>query len=98
MKLLNDALRPPELRARGVALLSQFASPTVRQWLIERVLIRRGLFRRTRLASKSPDLVAGIGVLARSFPGHPETLEVLRLAAQSGDAELAGAAAGGPKP
>lgn len=94
MKLLNDPSRPPELRGRGIALLAQFATPTVRQWLVKHILVRRGVFRRTRLAPKSPDLVAGIGVLARAFPGHPETVEVLRLAAQSGDADLIGAGGG----
>jgi hypothetical protein len=94
MKVLNDPSRPAELRGRGVAVLGQFATPTVRQWLVKQVLVRRGVFRRTRLASKSPDLVAGIGVLAKAFPGHPETVEILRLAAQSGDAELIGAGGG----
>lgn len=97
MKLLNDGSRPAELRARGVALLAQFESPAVRQWVIGRVLVRRGFFRRTRLAPKSPDLVAGIGILARCFPQHPQTVEVVRLAAASGDADLI-AAAGGGKP
>ena len=45
----------------------------------------------------SADLVAGIGVLARAFPGHPQTAEVIRLAAQSGDPELIGARKGGPR-
>jgi len=97
MKLLNDSLRPPELRARGIALLAQFDSPTIRTWLVQRILIRRGFFRRTRLAPKSADLVAGIGVLARAFHGHPQTEEVLRLAAQSGDPELIGAGKGRPR-
>ena len=98
MKLLNDPLRPPELRARGIALLAQFESPTIRTWLVARILVRRGFLRRTRLAPKSADLVAGIGVLAKAFPGHPQTVEVLRLAAQSGDPELIGAGKGGPRP
>jgi len=97
MKLLGDPLRPPELRARGIALLAQFDSPTIRTWLVERILVRRGFFRRTRLAPKSADLVAGIGVLAKAFPGHPHTAEVLRLAAQSGDPELVVAGKGGPR-
>jgi hypothetical protein len=95
MKLLNDGTRSPELRARGIALLVQFVSPTVRQWLIERILVRRGFFRRTRLAPKSADLLAGVGVLVRVFPGHPQTLVVQRLATQSGDPDIIDAA-GGP--
>jgi hypothetical protein len=95
MKLLNDPARSAELRARGIALLVQFVSPTVRQWLLERILVRRGFFRRTRLAPKSPDLLAGVGVLIRAFPGHPQTLVVYRLAKASGDTDLI-EAAGGP--
>jgi len=88
MKLLNDPSRSAELRARGISLLVQFASPTVRQWLMERILVRRGFFRRTRLAPKSADLLAGMGVLARAFPTHAQTVEVRRLAAASGDPDL----------
>lgn len=94
MKLLNDPFRSPEIRARGITLLAQFASPAVRQWLVERILVRRGFFRRTRLAPKSPDLLAGVGVLIRAFAGHPQTLVVYRLAMASGDPELIEAAGG----
>lgn len=97
MKLLNDQSRSAELRARGVSLLVQFVSPTVRQWLTERVLVRRGLFRRTRLAPKTADLLAGIAVLTRAFPGHPQTLVVYRLATESGDSDLIEAAGGRAK-
>lgn len=95
MKLLNDPSRSAELRARGISLLVQFVSPTVRQWLIERVLVRRGFFRRIRLAPKSPDLLANVGVLTRAFPDHPQTVVVHRLAIASGDSDLI-EAAGGP--
>ncbi len=98
MKFLNDASRPAELRARGVALLVHFESPTVRQWLVARSLVRRGIFRRTRLAPKSPDLVAGLLVLATVFRGHPQAAEVLRRAAGSGDPDLVSAVEKGGAP
>jgi hypothetical protein len=94
MKLLNDPSRSAELRARGISLLSQFATLTVRQWLIARILVRRGFFRRTRLSPKTADLLTGVGVLIRTFPGHPETLVVYRLASRSGDSDLIEAAGG----
>jgi hypothetical protein len=92
MKVLNDPARLPELRARGIALLEQFDSPVVRQWLVEHAMVRRGFFRRTRLAPKSPELLAGIAVLARLFRSHPQAAQILRLAAASGDPELVEAA------
>ena len=88
MKLVNASSRPAELRAQGIGLLEQFASPAVRQWLVKRVLIRRGLFRRLVLAPKSPELIAGLRVLARAFAGDPETADVWRRVESSADPEL----------
>jgi hypothetical protein len=94
MKLLNDSSRSAELRARGISLLVQFVSPTVRQWLTDRILVRRGFFRRTRLAPKSADLLAGVQVFIHAFAGHPQALVVHRLALKSGDPDLIEAAGG----
>ncbi|HEV8358045.1 MAG TPA: hypothetical protein VGQ17_14935 [Gemmatimonadales bacterium] len=96
MKLLNASSRPVELRALGIGLLEQFASPAVRQWLLKRVLIRRGLFRRIALAPKSPELIAGLGVLARAFPGDPDTAELWRRVESSDDPQLRAARRMGP--
>jgi hypothetical protein len=88
MKVLNTHSRPAELRALGISLLEQFASPAIRQWLIKRVLVRRGIFRRFALAPKSPELRASLAVLARAFPGDPQTAEVWRRVEAIGDADL----------
>ena len=88
MKLLNAGSRPAELRALGISLLEQFASPAIRQWLIKRVLVRRGIFRRLALAPKSPELGASLGVLARAFPGDPHTAAVWRRVEASGNPDL----------
>jgi hypothetical protein len=88
MKLLNSDSRPAELRALGISLLEQFASPAIRHWLIKRVLVRRGIFRRFALAPKSPELRASLAVLARAFPADPHTAEVWRRVEASGDADL----------
>lgn len=94
IKLLNDTTRPVELRARGIAFLTQFATPTARQWLLERILVRRGFFRRIRLAPKSAELLAGVRVLSRAFSEHPQAAIALRLALNSGDPEIIEAARG----
>src|ERR1051326_6326865 len=88
MKLLSDASRPVELRAVGIGLLEQFPSPAVRAWLIKRSLLLRGFFRRLVLAPKSPALLAGLGVLARTFPGDSLAAPVWRRVRKSGDSEL----------
>jgi hypothetical protein len=94
MKLLNNPAQPMELRARGVRLLAQVQTPATREWLLERVLTKRTLFRGQRLAPKAPDMVASLVVLSRKWRDHPQAAWALRAAAESGDAELAAAANG----
>jgi len=78
MKLLNSGSRPAELRALGIGLLEQFASPAIRQWLVKRVMVRRGFFRRFALAPRTPEVRACLGVLYRAFRSDPHTAEVWR--------------------
>ena len=94
MVLINNAARPVELRLRAIRLLAQAPTPATRDWLLERVLTRRTLFRGPRLASKSPEMLAALEVLGRKWRTHPQAAYALKLAAESGDPELAAAASG----
>jgi len=94
MLLLNSHQRPMELRARGILLLQQVHTPVVREWLLEKVLTQRKLFRGRRLQPKSPEVLMALVVLARRWAAAPDAARALRLAAASGDAELAAAARG----
>ncbi|MBS1241210.1 MAG: hypothetical protein H6R40_637, partial [Gemmatimonadetes bacterium] len=92
-ELLRDRLRDPEDRAAAIRLLGRRPSPVVRDWLVSQASVVRGIawFRYRRLASKSPDMLASLGVLASHFAGHPEVAKVLAQARQSGDPDVAAA-------
>ncbi len=94
MVLINNSARPVELRLRAIRLLAQAPTPATRDWLLERVLTKRTLFRGPRLTSKSPEMLAALEVLARKWRTHPQAAYAMKLAAESGDAELAAAAGG----
>lgn len=96
MLTLNGEAAPPELKARGIRLLAQAPAPATRDWLLARVLLPRTLLRGPRLAPKGPEVLAALGVLAARWADHPQSARALRMAAESGDPELAAAAAGTP--
>ncbi|MEO8453275.1 MAG: hypothetical protein ABI647_26035 [Gemmatimonadota bacterium] len=94
MRVLGNAGRSAEIRAKGVRLLAQVDSPSVRDWLFHKTLIRGGFLRRLKLAVKTPELLAEIEVLANRWSQHPTAAQVLKLALASGDLDLAAAAKG----
>jgi hypothetical protein len=94
MLLINNGARPVELRLRAIKLLAKAPTPATRDWLLERVLTKRGLFRASRLVGKSPEMLAAVEVLARAWRTHPQAAYALKLAAESGDPELVAAALG----
>ena len=69
-------------------------SPAVRAWLLERVLTKRTLLRGPRLQPKTPEVLAALVVLARRWRDVAAATHALRMAEESGDAELAAAARG----
>lgn len=94
MVLINNPARPVELRLRAIRLLAQAPTPATRDWLFERVLTKRSLFRGPRLTPKSPEMLAALEVLARKWRTHPQAAYAVKLAEASGDPELAAAARG----
>ena len=92
MALLNDRTREAELRALGIRVLMNVRTPATRQWLVEQSLTKKKLFRGRRLVAKTPDLLATLAVLGKNWRGDPGAAEVLRLAQQSSDPEVRGAA------
>jgi hypothetical protein len=80
----NDA----ELRALGIRVLGTVRTPATRDWLLDNALTQKKLFRGRRLMAKSPELLAILSVLARSWRNDKLAAEVLRQAQQSGDAEI----------
>ncbi|MGE0556239.1 MAG: hypothetical protein AB7R55_22650 [Gemmatimonadales bacterium] len=94
MLLLNSPTRSPELKARAVPILGQLDMPSVRQWLTDRMLVRRGWFRRLRLAPKSPIVLEKLRVLAGRWGEHPDAQRILKRALASSDEDLRAAAGG----
>ena len=94
MVLINNPARPMDLRLRAIRLLAQAPTPATRDWLFEKVLTKRTLFRGPRLTTKSPEMIAALEVLARKWRSYPQAAYALKLAGESGDPELVAAAMG----
>ena len=94
MVLINNPARPVDLRLRAIRLLAQAPTPATRDWLFEKVLTKRTLFRGPRLTPKSPEMIAALEVLARKWRAYPQAAYALKLAEESGDPELVAAATG----
>jgi hypothetical protein len=99
-ELLRDRLRDPADRAVAIRLVGRRPSPAVRDWLITQVSVLRGFawFRSRKLTTKSPDMLAALGVLASHFASHPEVARLLSLARQSRDPEIVAAVRPGKVP
>jgi len=89
----DDTSLSPDLRALGIrALASHRASETL-TWLTARTMRPGKMLKRDGLAPKSPESLAAIEGLAIHWRDNAAARPVLALAAASGDAELAAAAA-----
>jgi len=88
MALLNDRTRDADLRAAGIRALTSVPTAATRSWLLERALNRPKWFRRRRLSSKSPELLAILHVLGVRWRGDPAAAEALKLAAASSDPDI----------
>ena len=77
-----------ELRLQAIRLLADSNNPLVVPQLLRLVRTTRGLFRRTRLQSKSRTMLAALEVLARRWSNHRPVLTVLHQAEKSSDAEI----------
>jgi len=94
MALLNDRDREAEVRALGIRALAGLTTPSVRSWLLEHAVTKRGWFRRRRLAPRSPEMLAIVSVLASRWRDDPKAADVIRLAESSADPEIRAATKG----
>jgi len=93
LDLARNRYRDPDLRAQAIRLLGRRPTPAAGEWLAGLVL-QRGWLGRRRLAPKSPDVLAALGVLGRLQECPPEAARALRLARASRDPEVRTAVAG----
>lgn len=77
-----------ECRLQAIRLLSDSSNPLVVPQLLRLVRTTGGLFRRTRLVSKSRTMLAALEVLARRWSNHRPVLTVLHLAEKSSDPDI----------
>ncbi|HRN53668.1 MAG TPA: hypothetical protein PK788_09230, partial [Gemmatimonadaceae bacterium] len=89
----DEVLLAPDLRALGIRALSSDRANDTPAWLAGRVVRIGKLIKRETLAAKSPEMLAAIEGLAIHWRTHPAAQQALALAAASGDAEIAAAAA-----
>lgn len=89
----DDPLLSEDLRALGIRALASDRAPDTARWLADRVLREGKLLKRPTLAPKSPEMLAALEGLAIHWSRDGLAEQALRLAAASGDAEIAAAAA-----
>jgi hypothetical protein len=86
--------RSPEIRALGARALGSSRSALALEVLVGLSTGGKTLLGKPRLADKSPEVVAALQTLARSWGSDPRAQEVLGLALRAKDPELRGAAGG----
>jgi hypothetical protein len=94
LRVLQDPALPREVRLQLLRALRDVPDPAVRDGLLALVAPGKTLLRRPRLAPKTPELVAALGVLAHGWRTDPRVEPVLARARATGDAELVAAAGG----
>jgi hypothetical protein len=86
------AERDPEIRAMGARVLGASRSALALDVLLAMATEGKTLFGKSKLADKSPEVVAAVQTLARVWAADPRAQEVLGQAARSKDSELRAAA------
>ncbi|MDH4130998.1 MAG: hypothetical protein OEV95_04250 [Gemmatimonadota bacterium] len=94
MGLLNDRRLGAEVHAMAIRVLGTIRTPATRDWLIDHALTRARWFRPRRLVPRSPELIAVIATITRSFARDPQAQLVIRLALASNDGAIRRAASG----
>jgi hypothetical protein len=85
---LSDETADPQLRALTIKVFGTSRTPEALQAALGFALAPKKLFRRTRLAPKSPEMLAAISVLGTQWPDDPRAREVTKLARGSRDPDI----------
>jgi hypothetical protein len=83
----GDGRRAPELRGLAIRILARERGADAVNQLVGLAAERR-IFRRSRLAAKSPIVLAALGALAQYWPAHPEVLALLAQAREHPDPDF----------
>jgi hypothetical protein len=98
LELLRTRYRDPDLRVQAIRCFDRRPSPASRDWLLVQVAGKRGWFGRRKLQPKSPELLAGLAVLAHHWSAHTEAARVLAQARAHRDPEIRAVAREGLSP
>ncbi|HEX6694317.1 MAG TPA: hypothetical protein VF035_06480 [Longimicrobiales bacterium] len=79
---------PPEFRVMSLYLLGRTRDPAARTALLSFAGGGRSLFGKAKLAPKSPEMLAALSGLARSWPTDPHARDLLDVAAKSKDDQI----------
>lgn len=90
-RVIRDG-EPESLRALAVRVLRGSRSPLARRVVLELVRGGKTLFGRSKLAEKSPVLLAALEVLSSDWGDDPEAVSLLEAGRRSGDPEIVRAA------
>ena len=82
-------------RTAAVRAVAQLADADTLEWLVRRVTVSGGLWRRPRLAPTSPEMLAALSILAVRWSGDPRAAQVVEQARSSASASVRAAAHGG---
>lgn len=95
IRRVSDGSLHGELRLHGVRIVSATRAPATLEWLLAFTMARRRWFRRRRLASKSPEMLAALTGLATQWSADPKAAAVLTLAGRDPDPDVRAAVAPG---
>jgi hypothetical protein len=96
-KRVMDPAFPPEFRVLGLTLLGRSGSILALEALLHFAQNGRTLLGKPRLAPKSPEMLAALSGLARSWDTERRAAVLLELARKSRDTEIAAAAVDPPE-
>lgn len=83
-----DPARPAAVRALAIRALGAVRAAGTLPFLLEHAMARHALFRRDRLAARSPEMLAALTALATFWADHPDAAAALALAGRSDDPEV----------
>jgi hypothetical protein len=95
---VTDADFPPEFRVIALFLLGRSGSIHALEPLLAFVEGGKSLFGKPKLAAKSPEMLAALGGLARSWPNERRTAALLDVARASKDDQILNALKTTPQP
>lgn len=96
LQRIEQAEPESELRIKAIPLLARVPFPGARDWLVQRLTRKRGVFffKRTVIVETTPESLAGVRALVAGWADDPAAKAVVALAARSPDAAMVAAAGG----